>query len=107
PSASLFRHELREERISSPNNLAFQLEHFFENLGWRVVILGFSGDGFVAPCGKAPVVLANLLDGHTVAVISLLLCWPLREHIGKVVRSNRHALVVETEAVGRDVIEPY
>src|SRR4029077_20103115 len=98
-SDSFFFADLREQCVAAFDDFIFQVEHFGENFSRRVVIGDFGCDVFVASCSETPVALANLLDGHTIAVGAFLSFGPLSECIGDIVGIYGSALVVEGKAV--------
>ncbi len=66
------------QQLSGPvGDLAFQLQHVAQYVGWGVVVHRFGGDGFVASSGEAPVVLFDLGDGYSVAIGAFFSLLPL------------------------------
>src|SRR5258708_4316428 len=105
-SVSFLSVELCEECVAAQDYFAFELQHVAKDFRRGVVVHGGGSNGFVSARREAPIVLANLLEGHAVAVRALLAARPFGQRIGNVVGFDRCALVVQAEAVGGLIVEP-
>ena len=66
----------------------------------------FGGHWLVSARCETPIVLFDFLNRHAVAVRAFLAAGPLGEYVENIVGLNRRSFVVETVAVGSDIIEP-